>query len=86
MGDYTVHAPCSVEAGRAGLFPVHVDALYLHGPGRSIGGIGSTILASSLAVNTVVVIHIFVSVEYPIVFIWSGIAKRGYAWRYVVGK
>ena len=86
MGDYTVHAPCPVEAGGAILFPFHVESLYLHGPGRSIGGIGSAILASSLPVNPVVVVHIFVSVEYPIVLIRLGIAKRGYAWRYVVGK
>ena len=86
MISYTVHAPDSVKTGGAVWFPVHVESLYLHGPGCSIGGVFLAILASSLVVDTVVVVHIFVSVEYPIVLIRLGIAKRGYAWRYVVGK
>ena len=86
MGDYAIHAPDSIKTSWAILFPVHVESLYLHGPGRSIGGIGSAILASSLTVNTVVVVHIVVSVENPVIFVRLGITKRGYAGAYVIGK
>ena len=85
MISYTVHAPDSVKTGGAVWFPVHVESLYLHGPGCSIGGVFLAVLTTCVTSLTVAVVLVLHAVENPVVFMRLDITKRGYAWTYVIG-
>jgi len=86
MGYDAIHTPHSVKNSRAIQVPVHVDALYLHGPGGSIRYVLSAIPASATANNTAVVVHIIASIENPVIFTRLRITKGRYAGAYVIGK
>ena len=85
MGRYTVYAPHSTKYGGAIFVSIHVDALYLHGPGRSIRCVFLAILTTCVTSLTVAVVLVLHAVKNPVVFMRLDITKRGYAWTYVIG-
>ena len=85
MGRYTVYAPHSIKCGGAIFVSIHVDALYLHGSGRSIRCVFIAVLTTCVTSLTVAVVLVLHAVENPVVFMRLDITKRGYAWTYVIG-
>ena len=77
MGDYTVHAPHTIDVSGAIRFPVHVSPSNLHWSSGTIGNVSAALLTDWIAGDTVAGVDIVVSVKYPVVFIRLCVAKSG---------